>query len=119
MIFGEGVDLKFPDICLTGEEKPRKTSPRKPVPTEDLIRARCVTGAHAIACSTLVDYITVKTVIIIVLFVITKFCQMFSKRYVLGFTDKTYLVTFLTRAPIYFLAIFYSFTCIFSTGNIH
>ena len=35
---------KFPDIRLTGEEKPRKTSPRKPVPTRDLTRARCVTG---------------------------------------------------------------------------
>ena len=27
MIFGDLVGLKFPDICLTGEEKPRKTSP--------------------------------------------------------------------------------------------
>ena len=24
MIFGDLVDLKLPDICLTGEEKPRK-----------------------------------------------------------------------------------------------
>ena len=48
--------LKFPDICLTGEEKPRKkTSPRKPVPTRDRTRARCVTSSHATTCSTAVD----------------------------------------------------------------
>ena len=40
MIFGDLVGLKFPDICLTGEEKTRKTSPRKPVPTGDRTRAR-------------------------------------------------------------------------------
>ena len=33
---------------------PKKTSPRKPVPTGDRTRARCVTGAHATACSTAV-----------------------------------------------------------------
>ena len=43
MIFGDLGGLKLPDICLTGEEKLRKTSPRKLVPT------RCVTGAHATA----------------------------------------------------------------------
>ena len=43
MIFG---DLKLPDICLTGEEKPRKNITRKLVPTGDRTRARCVTGAH-------------------------------------------------------------------------
>ena len=47
--------LELPDICLTGEEKTRKTSPRKPVPTGDRIRARCVTGAHYKACSIAVD----------------------------------------------------------------
>ena len=57
MIFGDLADLKFPDICLTGEEKPRKTSPRKPVPTGDRTRARCVTGAHATTCSTAMDTI--------------------------------------------------------------
>ena len=36
----------LPDICLTGEENPRKTSPRKPVPTGDRTRALYVTGAH-------------------------------------------------------------------------
>ena len=55
MIFGDIVDLKLPDICLTSEEKPRKTSPRKLVPTGDRTRARCVIGAHAIACSIAVD----------------------------------------------------------------
>ena len=45
MIFGDLVDLKLPDICLTGEEKPQtKTSPRT--------RARC---EHLTACSTSVD----------------------------------------------------------------
>ena len=57
MIFGNLGGLKLPDICLTGEEKPRKkTSPRKPVPTGDRTRARCVTGARATAWSTAVDY---------------------------------------------------------------
>ena len=56
MIFGDLVGLKFPDICLTGEEKtPKKSSPRKFVPTGDRTRARCVTSAHAATCSTAVD----------------------------------------------------------------
>ena len=33
MIFWDLGGLKLPDICLTGEEKPRKTSPRKLDPT--------------------------------------------------------------------------------------
>ena len=51
--------LKFPDICLTGEEKPQKTSPRKPVPTGDWTRACCVTSAHATTCSTAVDFLKI------------------------------------------------------------
>ena len=35
MIFRDVVDLKLPDIRLIGEEKPRKTSPRKLVTTGD------------------------------------------------------------------------------------
>ena len=54
MIFGGLGGLKLPDICLPGEEKPRKTSPRKLVPTGVQTRARCVTGAHATACRTAV-----------------------------------------------------------------
>ena len=46
--------LKFPEIFLTGEEK---TSPRKPVPTGDRTRARCVTSVHATTCSTAVDFL--------------------------------------------------------------
>ena len=46
---------KLPDICLTGEEKPQKNSPRKLVPTGDGTRARCVTGAHATDCCRAVD----------------------------------------------------------------
>ena len=57
MIFGDFGGLKLPDICLTGEGKPRKKpSPRKPVPTTDRTRARCVTGAHATAWSTAVAW---------------------------------------------------------------
>ena len=47
--------LKLPDICLTGEEKPRKSSPRKLVPTGDRTQACCVTGVHATAWPTAVD----------------------------------------------------------------
>ena len=62
MMFGKLMGLKLPDICLTDEEKLRKNSPRKLVPTGDRIRVRCVTGAHATACSTAVDdnYILLK-----------------------------------------------------------
>ena len=52
MIFGDLVGLKLPDICLTGEEKPQKTSHRKLVHTGDWTRVRCMTDAHATACST-------------------------------------------------------------------
>ena len=58
MILGDLGGLKFPDICLTGEEKPRKTSPRKLVPTGDRTRARCVTSTHATTWYTVVDTIT-------------------------------------------------------------
>ena len=55
MIFGDLGGLKLPDICLTGDEKPRKNSPRKLVSTGDRTRARCVTGAHVTALPTAVD----------------------------------------------------------------
>ena len=55
MMFVNLVGLKLPDICLTVEEKPRKISPRKLVPTEDRTQDRCVTGAHATACLTATD----------------------------------------------------------------
>ena len=57
IIFGDLGGLKLHDICLTGEEKPRKNPPRKPVPTGDRTRARCVTGQHAAAWPTAVDWI--------------------------------------------------------------
>ena len=47
MIFGDLRGLKLPDICLTDEENPEKTSSRKLVPTGDQTRARCATGTHA------------------------------------------------------------------------
>ena len=56
MMFGDLVGLQLPDIRLTGEEKPRKTSPRKRVPTGNRTLARCVANAHATTCSTAVDY---------------------------------------------------------------
>ena len=55
MIFGDLGDLKLPDICLTGEEKPGKTSPRKLVLIGDRTQACCMTGMHATACPTVVD----------------------------------------------------------------
>ena len=39
---------------------PKKTSPRKPVPTGDRTRARCVTSAHATSCSTAVDILEIQ-----------------------------------------------------------
>ena len=46
---------KFPNISLTGEEKPRETSTRKLVSIGYRTRTRCVKGAHATVCSTAVD----------------------------------------------------------------
>ena len=43
---------------------PKKTSPRKRVPTGDRTRARCVTSAHATTCSTAVDQLQKLIVII-------------------------------------------------------
>ena len=42
IIIGDLVGLKFPDICLTGEEKPRKTLTQKTCPDRDRTQARCV-----------------------------------------------------------------------------
>ena len=48
--------LKLPNICLIAEEKlEKKNSPRKLFPTGDLTRARCMTVAHATACSIAVN----------------------------------------------------------------
>ena len=49
--------LKFPDICLTGEENPEKNLTQDTFPTGDRTQARCVTSAHATTCSTAVDTI--------------------------------------------------------------
>ena len=56
MKFGDLVGRKLPDLCLTGQEKPRKTSPWKFIPTGNRTRARCVTDAHATVCSTAEHY---------------------------------------------------------------
>ena len=55
IIFVDPVGLKLPNISLTGEKKPRKTSPRKFVPIGDRTRVLCVTDADATASSTEVD----------------------------------------------------------------
>ena len=55
IIFEDLVGLQLPDSCLTGEQKPRKNTPRKLVPTSNWARVRCVTVQHATACSTVVD----------------------------------------------------------------
>ena len=78
MTFGDLVGLNLPDICLTGEEKPRKTSPWKLVPTGDRTRARCVTDAHAAACSTVVDKLKVNTYKTIILPVVLYGCETWS-----------------------------------------
>ena len=57
MIFWGPWGLKLPDICLTGEEKPRKNLTQKLVPTGDRTGARCVAGAHATAWPTAVDWL--------------------------------------------------------------
>ena len=46
LVFGDYLSLKFPDIRLTGDEKPRKTAPRKHS-DGDRIRTHCVRGANA------------------------------------------------------------------------
>ena len=75
MIFGDLGGLKLPDICLTGEENPEKTSPRKPLPTGDRTLARCVTGARATACPTAVDILHVN-------------CEVFNCDLTRGFLNK-------------------------------
>ena len=55
MIFGDLGGLKRPDICLTGEEKPRKNRTQETCPDRDRTRARCVTDAHATTCPTAVE----------------------------------------------------------------
>ena len=51
-------------------KNPEKTSPRKPVPTGDRTRARCVTSAHATTCSTAVDIIIIIIIIMGIIMVI-------------------------------------------------
>ena len=60
MIFGDLGGLKLPDIRLTGEEKPRKNSPRKLVPNRDRTRVRCVADGSMRAW-TILDYAVLKS----------------------------------------------------------
>ena len=57
MIFGDLVDLKFPDIRLIGEEKPRKNLIQETCPDRVRTRERCATGTHATASSTALDLV--------------------------------------------------------------
>ena len=66
IIFGDLEGLNLPDICITGEKKLRKTSPRILVPTGDRTRARCVTGAHATAWPTAMDATCIQCLKVIV-----------------------------------------------------
>ena len=45
MIFGGTWGLKHPDICLTGEEKPRNNLTQETSPDRESNKARCVTDA--------------------------------------------------------------------------
>ena len=53
----------FLTFVLQVRKNPEKTSPRKLVPAGDRTKALCVTGAHATACSTTVDILSVDFVI--------------------------------------------------------
>ena len=55
MIFGDLGGLKLPDICLTGEEKPRKNFTQETYTDRGSNPAHCMTGAHATAWPTAVD----------------------------------------------------------------
>ena len=44
IIFWDLGGRKLPDICLTGEENPRKNLTQETFPTGDRTRACCVTG---------------------------------------------------------------------------
>ena len=56
MIFGDHVGLKFPDICLAGDEKPRKNPHQEKLSRPGIEPGvRCVIGAHATTCSTAMD----------------------------------------------------------------
>ena len=60
MIFGDLVGLKFSrHLSYRWENTPKKTSPRKPVPSGDWTRARCMTSEYATTCSTAVDIIII------------------------------------------------------------
>ena len=65
MIFRDLVGLKFQDIVLQARKNLEKNFTQKPLPARDRIRAHCVTGAHAAACSTTVDVLYITNIIII------------------------------------------------------
>ena len=65
IIFGDLGGLKVPDICLTGEENPEKTSPRKLVPTR--ARRACYHLARAADLNNILTLFLLKTFVVSVL----------------------------------------------------
>ena len=63
MIFGDLVGLKLPDICLTGEENPRKNLTHETCTDRGSNPGPLRDGARATTCSTAVDESKVKLVI--------------------------------------------------------
>ena len=59
IIFGVLECLKFHDICLTGEEKPRKHFTQKVCPDQGSHPGPRVRDAHATACSTAVGMFSI------------------------------------------------------------
>ena len=55
MLFGDLRGLKLPDICLTGEEKPRKNLTQETCPDWESNPGPLRDKSHATTCSTAVD----------------------------------------------------------------
>ena len=56
MIFWDLGGLKLPDICLTGEEKPRKNLSQETCPDRESNQGPLRDSAHAAAWPTAVDF---------------------------------------------------------------
>ena len=53
MIFGDLLGLKFPDICLTGEEKPRKNFTQETYPDRGYIIIIIIINNNIVVVTTL------------------------------------------------------------------
>ena len=63
IIFRDHGDLKLPDICLTGEEKPRKNLTHEDYPDRGSNPGPLLTGAYATACSTSMNCVKITKII--------------------------------------------------------